>query len=260
MEENMYPSKEAESIIGYCGKMISGSKSTYRFYNPEHLVVFNANVVDAETGENLWYGDLDLTLESDKIKELAKKLGKTIVVLYEMDGRFDNALKPKIENAVLRTDGKTIAIGEKYTAYYEVRDSQFKAKGTFYKESQFPKAVKVNLLEFESNDPKVSPLFKLMEYVAHKAKKQPKGTLIDGAAIIMRTEDLEVLRWLTKNWLRKYHIKDKDDTFRTDKAYGWEMAFSEPREFGNDEPNWAKASTVYVNPEKLYVAAEKEAS
>jgi hypothetical protein len=71
------------------GRMISGSKSGYREIYPNHEVVFNANIVLASRGK-VWYGDLDLTLDSGKIQEISTKLGEPIYVLREMDARFEN--------------------------------------------------------------------------------------------------------------------------------------------------------------------------
>lgn len=71
------------------GRMISGSKSSYRRMYPDNLVVFNANILTEEDGK-IWYGDLDLTLDSDKLNKIATELNKKIYVLYEMDARFEN--------------------------------------------------------------------------------------------------------------------------------------------------------------------------
>lgn len=71
------------------GRMISGSKSGYREKYPDHLVVFNANIVTESRGK-VWYGDLDLTLDTPKLVEVSKELGEPMYVLREMDARFEN--------------------------------------------------------------------------------------------------------------------------------------------------------------------------
>lgn len=71
------------------GRMISGSKSLYREKYPDHKVCFNANVVAKSYGK-VWYGDLDLTVDREKLQEVANELHDTLYVLYEMDGRFEN--------------------------------------------------------------------------------------------------------------------------------------------------------------------------
>jgi calcineurin-like phosphoesterase family protein len=71
------------------GRIISGSKSGYRTEFPDHVVIFNANIVIRSKGK-IWYGDLDLTLEEDKLKSISEKFGEPLYILYEMDGRFEH--------------------------------------------------------------------------------------------------------------------------------------------------------------------------
>lgn len=70
-------------------RMISGSKSGYRNQYPENLVCFNANIFVLGEGK-VWFGDLDITLDEEKLKEVAGGLGKDLFILREMDGRFGN--------------------------------------------------------------------------------------------------------------------------------------------------------------------------
>lgn len=71
------------------GRMISASKSEYRERYPDNKVVFNANIFLLGEGK-IWYGDLDITRDIDKLESVAKELGKDIYILREMDGRFEN--------------------------------------------------------------------------------------------------------------------------------------------------------------------------
>ena len=75
------------------GRMISGSKSGYRQKFTENDVVFNANIILENYGK-IWYGDLDLTLDAEKLNKIANELGQTIYVLREMDGRFEHENDP----------------------------------------------------------------------------------------------------------------------------------------------------------------------
>jgi hypothetical protein len=69
----------------YPGRMISGSKSA-----PEgHVAVFNGNIVTEKAGK-IWYGDLDITLEFDQLKEIADEIGQDLYILKEHDARFEN--------------------------------------------------------------------------------------------------------------------------------------------------------------------------
>ncbi|HRT03412.1 MAG TPA: hypothetical protein P5513_05690 [Candidatus Diapherotrites archaeon] len=71
------------------GRMISGSKSWYSEKYPDHLVIFNANIITESRGK-IWYGDLDITFEIEKLKKIAKILNEDLYVLYESDARFEN--------------------------------------------------------------------------------------------------------------------------------------------------------------------------
>ena len=69
--------------------MISHSKSGYRDKFPENEVYFNANIFVLGEGK-IWYGDLDVTKDMDRLENIAKELGKDLYILREMDGRFGN--------------------------------------------------------------------------------------------------------------------------------------------------------------------------
>jgi len=74
-------------------RMISGSKSGYRDKYPDHKVVFNANIVTESRGK-VWYGDLDLTLDTPQLMNISRELKEPLYVLYEMDARFENENQP----------------------------------------------------------------------------------------------------------------------------------------------------------------------
>lgn len=69
--------------------MICYSKSAYRQRYPDHITIFNANIFTEEEGK-VWYGDLDLTVERERLTEVARASQRTLYVLREMDGRFGN--------------------------------------------------------------------------------------------------------------------------------------------------------------------------
>lgn len=86
-------------VLGYNGRMISGSKSGYRKQFPKNVAVFNANLCTTEG--KFWYGDIDLTSDKSKLVFLAKELDKDIYVLYETDARFENEKKPLLDRAIV---------------------------------------------------------------------------------------------------------------------------------------------------------------
>lgn len=127
--------KKAESILGMRARCL-GSKSGYSSTYREHLVVFNSNVISERHGK-VWYGDLDITLEESKLRDVATQIGK-IYVLREMDGRFQNEKEPKIERAVYMTDGFISEIGREYLRLYARTHGKITRRKQFY--TQHPKS------------------------------------------------------------------------------------------------------------------------
>ena len=97
----------AEALLGRADRLISHSKSGYTRRNPDHLVVYNANV--CLRARKLWHGDLDLTLEEPSLLALAAELCETVYVLTERDARVANGAGPPLERArySVTADGHT---------------------------------------------------------------------------------------------------------------------------------------------------------
>ena len=53
------------------------------------IVVFNANIITEPEGK-VFYGDLDLTLDEEKLQLIAKEINRDLYILREMDGRFEH--------------------------------------------------------------------------------------------------------------------------------------------------------------------------
>ena len=86
-------------------RMISGGKTS----PAGSKCVWNANLVSPTQGK-VWYGDLNLTKDGDKLKEVAKAAGETLYVLREMDCRFGTENDPielLAERAVWNTNQPT---------------------------------------------------------------------------------------------------------------------------------------------------------
>jgi hypothetical protein len=96
------------------GRMITGSKSGYSRAHPDHLAVFNATIAD-EAGTDLWWGDLDLTLDEPKLAALAATLDLVLFVFYEGDvvGRelYGWALDPASAVARFTPIGEVLGLG-----------------------------------------------------------------------------------------------------------------------------------------------------
>lgn len=69
------------------GRMISASKSEYCKEHQDNLIIFNANVLTKSHGK-IWYGDLDITEDFDKLKNIADILKEDLYILMEGDARF----------------------------------------------------------------------------------------------------------------------------------------------------------------------------
>lgn len=119
------PTSISSSILGFEGKMISFSKSGYRNENPENLALFNANIIQkTEKGyEKIWFGDIDITLDYEKLIRISECLDTEIFVLYEMDARFDRETNPNILSYIVSAffnRENPIEINERHSEYYRV--------------------------------------------------------------------------------------------------------------------------------------------
>jgi len=111
-----------EKRIGWEGRMISGSKSGYRDRFPDNLSIFNANICSRDS--KIWYGDIDITLSRQDLRELAVESATDIYVLYEMDARFENEDNPRIENFIYRANADgTEEIGKSYQGLYQLGET-----------------------------------------------------------------------------------------------------------------------------------------
>ena len=113
--------------LGINGRMLSGSKSGYRDRFPDHIAVFNANVVVKLDGEfeKIWYGDVDITLDENALKSVALDADCELYVLREMDGRFEFEDVPKIDKYVFMTDGiESIIPEDEYNKFKRNEDNQ----------------------------------------------------------------------------------------------------------------------------------------
>lgn len=87
---------EAQKVMHKHGfelaRMIAYSKSTYISKKPNNQAIFNANVV-TDQGK-IWWGDLDLADDSEKLQQAANDLNCNLYILREMDYRFGKENRP----------------------------------------------------------------------------------------------------------------------------------------------------------------------
>ena len=105
-----------ETELGPPGRMISASKSGYCRRHPDHLVVWNGNLL--VDGRKVWWGDLDLTADEPTLRRRARHVGE-IHVLHEHDGRFQHESSPLTHRAVYWTYGHEGLLGDAEAGAYE---------------------------------------------------------------------------------------------------------------------------------------------
>lgn len=109
-----------------------GSKSGYARANPRGRFIPNANVF-SEDGK-LWWGDLDLRLDAEKLEEVARCLGRRLHVVREHDGRFENGDRPVPEvlaDAIWHTGGTRLVGWRDYWADSGLTRSEFSRVAVF---------------------------------------------------------------------------------------------------------------------------------
>jgi hypothetical protein len=75
------------------GRMIGASKSKYCQEHQGDLIIFNANVITKSHGK-IWYGELNKTLDFDKLKNIADHITEDLYILMEGDARFGYENEP----------------------------------------------------------------------------------------------------------------------------------------------------------------------
>jgi hypothetical protein len=78
--------------IGYFGRMISGSKIAPK----GHTVFFNACIFD-ESYQQIWWGDFDLTADSEALQKIATRHGSKLYVTREQPFRWDGLSKKQVK-------------------------------------------------------------------------------------------------------------------------------------------------------------------
>jgi len=78
------------------GRAVSFSKSLYRQAYRSHIVLFNACLFNAK-GEEVWWGDVDLTKDWKLFFETSHALTETLILTPEMPYRFIG-LKEALKN------------------------------------------------------------------------------------------------------------------------------------------------------------------
>ena len=94
--------RRVEQALGHPGALIAWSWSRYRRDHPTHLAVKNSGVLLSDTGDEIWWGDLDVTLHAERLREAARLVNQPLVLVYEGGRRADVARDPFGADRVLR--------------------------------------------------------------------------------------------------------------------------------------------------------------
>lgn len=272
--------KISEETLGTCGRMLCYSKGQYNWDNPRNLTVFNGNV--CTTDGKVWYGDIDITEDEEKLNDLSKKLGETIYVLYEHDARFENEEKPMLDKAVaIFTNGK-VDLGERTENFVREEgkllerrveakpeptpDPEWEEDETKYPEDQFIEIGQIPWKKLEEQQ--TGPSYYADDGLTEEEKKnqiplnvfhrwadeaiKSKIELADGENVdaYIRSQDSDKIQETMKNYFIN-RMGYKEGSYRLISDLSW-MAFSMPMEFFGSQkgPKWTKASTLYVKKKK----------
>lgn len=74
--------------LGYEGRLIASSKSLYHKNNPNSLVYFNACIFNSK-GKQIWWGDIDLTKDEEKLFKIREESKEDFYVTPEHPFRSD---------------------------------------------------------------------------------------------------------------------------------------------------------------------------
>jgi len=91
------------------GRAVSFSKSLYRKAYRSHIVLFNACLFNAK-GEEVWWGDVDLTKDWKLFFETSHALTETLILTPEMPYRF-TGLKEALKNMKVSEKLATVSQG-----------------------------------------------------------------------------------------------------------------------------------------------------
>jgi hypothetical protein len=84
--------------LGFAGRLIASSKSRYRDRYPRHTVYFNACifiVLPDDKVVEIWWGDVDVTLDKKIIQQIANETNTTLYLTPEHPYRGDFHLVTK---------------------------------------------------------------------------------------------------------------------------------------------------------------------
>jgi hypothetical protein len=279
---------KAVKFFGNSGRMVGGSKTIYRDEHPDDLVIFNANLATKEDGK-IWYGDINLSEDLEKLVALAKKLGRRIYVIREIDARFE-------KEPIVDGDYEAYKTNEWCQRYQLTEDAFYKKRDEIFEDASFSTDGESNLcrdtdyqlvegrltfapdlsalgitkrLRFKDIDvfdskpkkkgsrkPAESPLHLISKFVCKQLGiKLKDGEQIDSSQLVMTQQDIEILMYLCRRWIK---ANFRVHPARLDSEIGW-LTFSSPCTHRNDEKHYLESGYIYVKDQsQLVVVRQKD--
>lgn len=106
----------------------SPDKGSYCKIHEGDLVYFNANIIIRSVGK-IWYGDLNINLDFDNLKEIADVLNEDLYILMEGDARFgyeNESIEKLIKKArtIIKSNTKNTVKKEKKSSIFKLTKKQ----------------------------------------------------------------------------------------------------------------------------------------
>ena len=258
-----------EDILGHRGR-IFGSKGQYRWDHAKHVVVFNANVCTSQG--KVWHGDLDITVDEEKLMRLAQELKERIYVLYETDARFENEKSPKLDRAVYSVEpsgqdhwNEEYFVRSENGRLYEQdmpapspedkEDARQKYLSGLDEQNYERTSVKIPWSKINRLNAKTSPLHKFWSEISQsfglplvkKDEEQSKENQEFYKRVLVSHADHEKLKEAMSKWIDKYH--DYLSDYRKNSELTWAIFLSGPDYLLHD-PHWIERGFVYLTKPK----------
>lgn len=251
--------------LGSLGRMLCGSKSIYRYDNPDHFIIFNANVFIKTNGKykKVWYGDLDITNSFKDLLAIHKKINKDVFVLYEMDGRFESEKAPKVDKAALSflVTGKETKI-QYNTKYFYLKNSSLYEYTTKELEEKYKDEKKQELEVINKKDFVVIRSFKLPDLSKYKVNKSTspveyvfKSFITKFKGDKKKAEEIFYSTYISEKYTEKLKKKTLAFIKKTNphmhpahlqSTLGWAILKFFPCSFHNVKADWVKDDMAYL--------------
>lgn len=257
------------NILGPTARMISNSKSEYVHFNPGHVVIFNADII--ANNERVWYGDIDLTLDEEKLVALAQQLGTSLSVYHESklastsssDPSYivDTEIKPfKAEDLRFceRNDKGNFVLKQETTTPEDEHAliEKGKERAKQFNEDDLRENVKLPSIDKLKVKNKDNPLFQLgymLEKIVHGKTQDTRTNL---TCLYICQEYYDSLEKKCLDWaIAQYYsdIEQKYAEYRASKDVSWLFFGMGPIPFGRySTPTWAKPDHAYFRKGEFY--------